>query len=124
MKLITPEFEALFKKYPLRSQAQSDDPIIVAKLFNPCGSATWYLAEYDPQIKQAFGYVQGLVPGEWNDEWGYISLEELEEIRIPITIHMGNIIFEKPNAITIERDLYFDPQPFSQCVPGRKKGEQ
>ena len=32
----------------------------LAKLFDPVGSATWYLTEYDPVEKIAFGFVTGL----------------------------------------------------------------
>ena len=99
MKLITPEFEELFKDYPLYSQEDVEDPLVIAKLFDPCGSATWFLTEYNSKDQIAFGYVVGLV----EDEWGYISLIELESI-------------ERPFGLTIERDLYFQQKPFSQCV--------
>lgn len=89
MKLITPEFEELFKDYPLYSQEEAEDPIVVAKLFDPTGSASWYLTEYDPDQKLAFAYVTGLTA----DEYGYVSLEELESI-------------QRPFGLTIERDLY------------------
>ena len=90
MKLITEEFETLFKDYPLYSQEHIKDPLIVAKLFDPCGSASWYLLEYDPVEKIAFGYVTGMT----EDELGYISLTELESIKGPL-------------GIGIEQDLYF-----------------
>ena len=61
MKLITEEFEALFADYPLYSQEHEEDPLVIAKLFDPCGSATWYLLEYDPIEKIAFSYVTGLI---------------------------------------------------------------
>ena len=97
MKLITEEFEALFKDYPLYSQEHEKDPLVIAKLFDPCGSATWYLTEYDPAEKIAFCYVVGLQV----DEWGYSSLVELESI-------------ERPFGLTIERDLYFVQKRFSE----------
>ncbi len=49
---------------------------MIAKLFNPCGSASWFLLEYDPVEKRAFGFVTGMVA----DELGYISLTEMESI--------------------------------------------
>jgi hypothetical protein len=97
MKLITEEFEALFKDYPLYSQEKIKDPLVVAKLFDPTGSATWYLTEYDPVEKRAFCYVTGLQ----EDEFGYISLTELESIE-----RLG---------IGIEQDLYFAQKRLS-CV--------
>ena len=82
MKLITEEFEELFRDYPLYSQEEVKDPLIVAKLFDPCGSASWYLLEYDPVEKIAFGYVTGMAA----DELGYISLIEMESITGPLVI--------------------------------------
>ncbi len=79
MKIITEEFENLFKDYPLYSQEHEKDPLVVAKLFDPCGSASWFLLEYDPVEKIAFGYVTGLQA----DEYGYVSLTELESIERP-----------------------------------------
>jgi hypothetical protein len=64
------DFEALFKDYPLYSQEHESDPLVIAKLFDTCGSASWFLFEYDPAEKIAFGYVVGLQ----EDEFGYISL--------------------------------------------------
>lgn len=90
MKLITEEFEKLFKNYPLYSQEHEEDSLIVAKLFDPCGNATWYLLEYDPVEEITFSYVTGLC----EDEFGYTSIEELESI-------------ERPFGLTIERDMYF-----------------
>jgi hypothetical protein len=90
MKIVTEEFEELFKDYPLYSQEHESDPLVVAKLFDPCGSATWFLLEYDPVERIAFGYVTGMTA----DEYGYTSLIELESI-------------ERPFGLTIERDLYF-----------------
>jgi hypothetical protein len=97
MKLITPEFEELFKDYPLYSQEDAKDPLVIAKLFDPCGSASWFLTEYDPVEKIAFCYVVGLQV----DEWGYTSFIELESI-------------ERPFGLTIERDLHFVQKRFSE----------
>jgi hypothetical protein len=102
MKLITKEFEDLFKEYPLYSQEHKEDQLVVAKLFDPCGSATWFLTEYDTETKTAFGFVTGLTA----DEWGYVSLTELESI-------------ERPFGLTIERDLYFNQARISKFI---KKG--
>lgn len=99
MKLITEEFEELFKDYPLYSQEEVKDPKVIAKLFDPCGSATWYLTEYDVKEKIAFSYVTGLQA----DEWGYTSLNELESIK-------------RPFGLTIERDLYFVQKRISELM--------
>lgn len=101
MKLITPEFEESMKDYPLYSQEHEDDPLVLAKFFDPCGSATWLILEYDPVEAIAFTYVMGLTC----DELGYTSLVELESI-------------ERPFGLTIERDLYSQPARLSKFKNG------
>ncbi len=97
MKIVTEEFETLFKDYPLYSQEHEDDPLVIAKLFDPCGSASWFLLEYDPVEKRAFGYVTGMT----SDELDYISLTEMESIK-------GLL------GIGIEQDMYFVQKRLSE----------
>ena len=90
MKLMSKELEKRFSQ--VGSQENVRDPVIVAKFFNPSGAGTWYATEYDPNDKTFFGYVS--IFGDWNDEWGYFSLAELES-------YVG------PWGLGIERDLYW-----------------
>jgi hypothetical protein len=82
-------------------QEHVKDPIVIAKFFNPTGAGTWYATEYDPETRNFFGYVS--IFGDWNDEWGSFSLEELQNYR-------GRF------GLGIERDLYFEEQPASQVI--------
>jgi hypothetical protein len=97
MKLLTNELINGFAK--VGRQEGINDPLVIAKFFNPTGAGTWYATEYDPKSKNFFGYVS--IFGDWNDEWGYFSLTELESLKGPF-------------GLGIERDLYFDSKPFSQ----------
>ena len=90
MRLMTRELEKRFSQ--VGSQESVKDPVIVAKFFNPSGAGTWYATEYDPSAKMFFGYVS--IFGDWNDEWGYFSLAELES-------YVGRF------GLGIERDLYW-----------------
>ena len=90
MRLMTKELEKRFSQ--VGSQENIKDPVIVAKFFNPQGAGTWYATEYDPKDKMFFGYVS--IFGDWNDEWGYFSLAELES-------YVGQL------GLGIERDLYW-----------------
>ena len=99
MKLLTKELLTRFAK--IGRQEDSSDPIVVAKFFNPTGAGTWYATEYNPMEKMFFGYVS--IFGDWNDEWGHFSLEELENYR-------GRF------GLGIERDLHFEECPASKIV--------
>ena len=94
MKLITPEFEALFKDYPLYSQDRDPiDPLVIAKLFD--SSAIWYLVEYDPVDSSAFGFVTGLE----EDKWVFVSVAEMENIEAGVA-----------------RDMNFQKKRLSECL--------
>ena len=99
MRLMTKELEKRFLK--VGSQENIKDPVIVAKFFNPTGAGTWYATEYDPKDEMFFGYVS--IFGDWNDEWGYFSLAELQS-------YVG------PWGLGIERDLYWTEQKASTVI--------
>jgi hypothetical protein len=80
MKIVTEEFEELFKEYTLYSHESESDPLVIDKLFDQTGSATWFLTEYDPVEKIAFSYMVGLAA----DEFDYTSLIEMESIKGPL----------------------------------------
>jgi hypothetical protein len=90
MKLMTKELKERFEM--VGSQEDIKDPLVIAKYFNPTGAGTWYATEYNPEERLFFGYVS--IFGDWNDEWGYFSLDELEG-------------FKGQFGLGIERDLFF-----------------
>ena len=66
--------------------------LLRVKLFDPCGSWTWYVQDWDGE-DICFGWVEG-----FENEWGSFSLCELSEIKGPL-------------GIGIEIDVYFTPVP-------------
>ena len=103
MKLLTKELLKRFEQ--VGRQEDSSDPLVIAKFFNPCGAGTLYATEYDPNDKIFFGFVS--IFGDWNDEWGSFSLEELES-------------YHGKFGLGIERDLYFGEKRISEVVPSAK----
>ena len=100
MMLLTKELLKRFEQ--IGRQEDKKDPIVIAKFFNPAGAGTWYATEYDQESKEFFGYVS--IFGDWNDEWGSFSLDELQSYR-------GNF------GLGIERDRYFDEKRISEVIP-------
>jgi len=94
MKLLTKE---ILEKLPkLYSTEKEKDPLCIVKLFHPCSSWTWYCTEFSPEEGLFFGKVVG-----HETELGYFSLAELESVKV--------------RGLSIERDLYFQPRPLSEC---------
>jgi hypothetical protein len=55
MKIVTEEFEELFKDYPLYSQENESDPKVNSILVDSCCSMTQYLTEFDSEDILAYG---------------------------------------------------------------------
>ncbi len=95
MNLLTREIIERFEKTGF--QDLGDDPLIIVKFFNPAGAGTWYATEYDPEERKFFGFVDGL----GFPEWGYFSLDELEQVDCGF-------------GLGIERDILFKPTKASE----------
>lgn len=93
------------RKLPaLYSQENVADPTAWVKLFSPYTGAVWYLTEYDPSTKQAFGWAD---LGMGGGELGYIDLPELEGLN-------------KRGLPLVERDLYWRPTGLSVAKRSRR----
>ena len=92
MKLFTKEI--LVKLPPIGStgEMEPEDIKVPLKLFGG-GACSWYITEYNPETKEAFGFVT--LGDPQMAELGYISIAELEEIKFP------------PFNLGIERDMHF-----------------
>jgi hypothetical protein len=68
----------------------------------------WWICELDPRTGLAFGYACHNDPD--NAEWGYIDLNELCSLVIPVA-----------PPVIVERDLHWRATPVHQCaLPGRR----
>jgi Protein of unknown function (DUF2958) len=91
--LLTDELRRILP--PLYATETAADPIVQVKFFTPDAQWTWYAIEFDGD-DTFFGFVKGL-----EDEMGYFSLSELQEIRG----HLG---------LPVERDRSFEPTRLSK----------
>ena len=102
MQLITKELADRFDE--VGSQVNVDNPIIIAKFFNPIRAGTWYATEYYPEERVIFRYAS--IFGDWNDEWGYTSIDELEGLKLPFDLG-------------IVKAIYWVEKPFSEVMQGK-----
>ena len=113
MKLLTKELETkLIKAHEAAEAAlrkeEETEAIVLGKFFNPCGGATWYLTEYDPENRVYFAFAN---LGDYTlAECGWVGRDELEALKCP------------PFGLPIERDLYFKPVPLAEVIKIVKAG--
>jgi len=107
MKLFT---KAILNKLPTigaTSELDTKDCVVQMKLFNPMGSGTWYITEYDPETKEAFGFAN--LGDPQCAELGYIPIDELESVKLPF-------------GMKIERDRHFEPTSLDKVIKTIKSG--
>lgn len=78
VKLFTTELAERFAKYPLYSQDGKGLEAICIAIFE-IGNIRWYILEGNIEDDDVIMF--GIVTGMFEDEYGYISLKELSEIR-------------------------------------------
>ena len=101
MKLLTQAIMA--KLPPLYSQENVDDPVVHIKYFTPDSGWTWFILEGDEQEDGDYLFFCKVIsPICPEGELGYVTLEQLKEVRGPM-------------GLKIERDLYFKTKPLSEC---------
>ena len=103
MKLLTKQLEQRFAE--VGNQSTEEDPLVIAKFFNPSGAGDWFATEYHPEDRMFFGYVS--LFNDHNNEFGYFSLDELENYR-------GRFGFG------IERDIHAPERRLSEWKEARK----
>ena len=91
MQLLTDELRKTIPSFYSSEEVELEEKMVYAKFFLADANWTWYILELDEESNTFFAFVDGL-----DRELGYVSLDELEQVRG----HMG---------LHVERDLYFTP---------------
>lgn len=85
----------------LYSQEDEKDPLCHIRLVTPDSNWSWYIIELSQEDKTTcFGYVKGL-----ENELGYFSLAELEDVKGPL-------------GLAVESDISFTPTLLSEVKRG------
>lgn len=105
-KLFTKEIDnKLFSQYKFGNDLKNQ--MVVAKIFNPYGSGTFYLLNSDPSDPD---YIWAIV-NLFEIEVGSVSRESLEMMKVP------------PFGLNLERDIYFQPINASELFNRLNQGE-
>lgn len=92
MKLFTKEILSKLPAIGSTSEMEAENIKVPLKLFGGAASS-WYITEYDPKTKEAYGFVN--LGDPMMAEEGYISIAEVEAIKFP------------PFGLSVERDMHF-----------------
>ena len=96
MQLLTDEIKTTLPSLYSTEDTPVHEKQIVCKFFNPMGAGTWYIAEGSKQ-EDGDWLLFGYADLGYGGEWGYITLSELQSVKLPF-------------GMGIERDIYFSPQ--------------
>ena len=102
MELITQEI--LDKAPPLyaNEHVAPEDVPVIAKFFAPVGRMTFFMTEFNPDTRIAFGWMVSPL-GPDCDELGYVSIDELEGVELPY-------------GLRIERDLHLGEMTLAEAM--------
>ena len=91
MKLFTKAILNALPQLYANDGKKPEDVKVPLKLFNPSGAGTWYITEYSPETNEGYG----LCDLGYGGEMGYVSISELQALRLPF-------------GMGIERDISWD----------------
>jgi hypothetical protein len=100
MELLTAELRAQIPKLYSQEKVKTEEKQVYAKFFFPAGTWTWFVTEGESEENGDyvfFGFVIG-----FEAEWGYFTLNELQNINV--------------KGLTVERDLHFKSGKFKEVI--------
>ena len=106
-RLMTPQLEEALKGFPLYSQNGKGKEAVCRAVF-ALGSVRWFILEGEAEEYDIILF--GIVIGLMEDEYSYISLNELSEIELDLTAQgLGKLqIRQQPNFQPTELRLLND----------------
>lgn len=106
-RLMTPQLEEALKGFPLYSQNGKGKDAVCHVIF-ALGSVRWFILEGEAEENDIILF--GIVIGLMEDEYSYISLNELSEIELDLTAQgLGKLqVRQQPNFQPTELRLLND----------------
>ena len=108
-RLMTPQLEVALKGFPLYSQDGKGRNAICRAIF-ALGSIRWFILEGQKENNDIVLF--GIVVGVMEDEYGYVSLNELSEVAIDLTS-------QGLGRLQVRQQLNFRPVPLRQLTDER-----
>ena len=113
-RLMTPQLEEALEGYPLYSQDGKGKEAVCRAIF-ALGAVRWFILEGEKEGNDTILY--GIVVGLAEDEYGYISLNELSEVELDLTAQgLGKLQVRQqenftPSKLQVRQQENFTPTP-------------
>ena len=108
-RLMTPMLEEALKGYPLYSQDGKGKDAVCRAVF-ALGSVRWFILEGETEGNDTILF--GIVVGLMEDEYGYISLNELSEVELDLTA-------QGLGKLQVRQQMNFQPAPLCRLTDHR-----
>lgn len=108
-RLLTPQLEEALKGFPLYSQDGKGKEAICIAIF-AIGSTRWFILEGESEDGDTILF--GIVIGLMEDEYGYISLNELSEVELDLAA-------QGFGKLQVRQQANFQPTPLKQLSDNR-----
>lgn len=108
-RLMTPQLAETLKDFPLYSQDGKGKEAVCRAIF-ALGSIRWYILEGETDGKDTILF--GIVIGMMEDEYGYISLNELSEVEL-------DYMAQGFGKLQVRQQENFQPTKLSQLKDNR-----
>ena len=82
MQLLTDEIKKALPELYTTEEIPCEDKAIVVKFFNPMGSQTWEIVEGTEDPVSSDWLLFGKCDLGYGAEWGYVSLSELQNLKV------------------------------------------
>ena len=111
-RLLTPQLEEALQGYPLYSQDGKGKDAVCCAIF-ALGSVRWFILEGEADGKDTILF--GIVIGMTEDEYGYVSLNELSEVSLDLTS-------QGLGKLHVRQQQNFQPTPLRNLNDQRLQG--
>lgn len=108
-RLLTPQLEDALKDYPLYSQDGKGKEAVCIAIF-AIGSVRWFILEGESEEDDTILF--GIVIGLLENEYGYISLNELSGVELDLTA-------QGFGKLQVRQQLNFQPTPLKLLSDNR-----
>lgn len=108
-RLLTPQLEDALKGFPLYSQDGKGKEAVCIAIF-AIGSVRWFILEGETERDDTLLF--GIVIGLMEDEYGYISLNELSELQLDLTA-------QGYGKLQVRQQVNFQPTPLKLLSDNR-----